>query len=39
VQLNPYANFRAGIVGLRVLISCDLAVLNTGAIRVIEAIT
>lgn len=39
VQLNPYANFRAGIVGMRVLLSCDLAVLNTSAIRVLTGIT
>lgn len=39
LQLNPYAGFQSGIVGVRVLISCDLAVLNVGALRVISAIT
>lgn len=39
LQVNPVANFRAGIVGMRVIVSCDLAVLNTDALRVIEGIT
>ena len=39
LELNPYANFQAGIVGVRVLVSCDLAVLNNDAIRVLSDIT
>jgi HK97 family phage major capsid protein len=39
LHVNPYAGFQAGIVGVRVLINCDLAVLNVGALRVISGIT
>ena len=39
LQINPYANFKAGIVGVRVLVSCDLAVLNNDAIRSLKSIT
>jgi HK97 family phage major capsid protein len=39
LQVNPYAGFQSGVVGIRVMVSCDLAVLNAGAFRVLTGIT
>jgi HK97 family phage major capsid protein len=39
LQVNPFAGFQSGVVGVRVLLSCDLAVLNAGALRCVTGIT
>lgn len=38
LQVNPYAGFSSNKVGVRVLLTCDLALLNPTAVRVLSAI-
>lgn len=39
VEVNPYANFQAGIIGVRAMISCDIGLRYPGAFYVITAVT
>jgi HK97 family phage major capsid protein/HK97 family phage prohead protease len=39
IDMNPYAGFQSGIVGLRVLYSCDVAVRYAGAFTLASTIT
>lgn len=39
VEINPFANFQAGIQGARVMVAMDAAVLNPGAFSVATGIT
>jgi hypothetical protein len=39
VEVNPYANFQAGVVGMRGLLACDIAVRNPGDFSVATSIT
>lgn len=39
IEVNPFANFRAGIIGLRGLLSCDIAVRWRESFHVIRDIT
>lgn len=39
VELNPFANFQAGIVGFRVILPCDVAVVAPAYFSAITAIT
>jgi HK97 family phage major capsid protein len=39
IDVNPYANFQAGIVGVRVMLTCDIGVRHAGAFSVATAVT
>lgn len=39
VEINPFANFQAGIQGARVMVAMDAGVLNPGAFSVVTSIT
>jgi HK97 family phage major capsid protein len=39
LEWNPYANFQAGIVGVRCCVSCDVGLMQPAALRVLTGIT
>lgn len=39
IDMNPFANFQAGIIGLRVMYSCDIAIRYAGAWSLATTIT
>lgn len=39
IEINPYANFPAGIVGMRAVVDCDLVVLHPTAFRKITSVS
>lgn len=39
IDMNPYANFQAGIIGLRVMYSCDIGIRYAGAWSLATTIT
>jgi HK97 family phage major capsid protein len=39
VDVDPYANFKAGIVGVRVLMTCDIAIRHEGAFSFAATVT